>query len=54
MEDFEQWLNDLDLQTLTDELKSEILERVQVVHEDGYGDGYREAVNNMYVALESM
>ena len=32
MEDFEQWLNDLDLQTLTDELKEEILERVYMLY----------------------
>lgn len=54
MEDFEQWLNDLDLQTLTDELKSEILERVQVVYEDAYGEGYHEAKHNMFNALEDM
>jgi hypothetical protein len=34
MEDFEQWLNDLDLQTLTDELKEEILERVYMLYND--------------------
>ena len=34
MEDFEQWLNDLDLQTLTDELKEEILERVYMLYDN--------------------
>jgi hypothetical protein len=34
MEDFEQWLNDLDLQTLTDELKEEILEKVYMLYND--------------------
>ena len=34
MENFERWLNDLDLQTLTDELKEEILERVYMLYND--------------------
>jgi hypothetical protein len=54
MEDFERWLNDLDLQTLTDELKEEIIERVQIVHEDAYGEGFGDAKGNMLDYLDSI
>ena len=54
MEDFIDWLNDLDTQTLTDELKKEILERVQDVQQDAYGEGYSEAKDNMFNYLEGM
>jgi len=43
MEDFENWLEELDIQTLTDELKKEILERVEDACTDAYGEGYSEA-----------
>lgn len=54
MEDFEQWLNDLDLQTLTDELKEDIIEKMQTVHEDAYSEGYRDAKENMLDYLTNM
>ncbi len=44
MEDFEDWLiNELETQTLTDELKREILEKVEILQEESYGLGYAEA-----------
>ena len=54
MENFIDWLDDLDIQTLTDELKKEILERVEVLVQDAYGDGYFEAKDNMLNYLDSM
>jgi hypothetical protein len=55
MEDFERWLIDeLETQTLTDELKDEILERVRVLYEDTYAEGYSEAKDNMLNYLEDM
>lgn len=54
MENFERWLNDLDLQTLTDELKQEIIERVQIVYEDAYGEGFGDARGNMLDYLNSI
>ena len=43
MEDFEDWLGYLETQTLTDELKREILEKVEILYEESYGLGYSEA-----------
>jgi hypothetical protein len=43
MEDFEDWLENLETQTLTDELKNEILERVNELHEDAYMEGKEQA-----------
>jgi hypothetical protein len=44
MEDFERWLIDeLETQTLTDELKNEILEKVSELHEDAYMEGKEQA-----------
>ena len=43
MEDFEDWLEDLETQTLTNELKREILEKVEILYQDAYGLGYGEA-----------
>lgn len=47
MEDFQEWLDSLELQTLTDELKSDILERVKDVYDDGYNEGYGEAKHDV-------
>ena len=42
MEDFERWLIDeLETQTLTDELKDEILERLRELEDDAYEEGRR-------------
>jgi hypothetical protein len=43
MEDFENWLEDLEIQTLTDELKEVILKKVENIQEDSYGEGYGDA-----------
>jgi flagellar biosynthesis/type III secretory pathway protein FliH len=43
MEDFEKWLIDeLEIQTLTDELKNDILIRMQDLYDDAYSEGYTE------------
>ena len=36
MDEFEKWLEDLELQTLTDELKETILRQAWLVYDDGY------------------
>lgn len=43
MVDFENWLEILKNQTLTDELIKEILEKVEDIQEDSYGEGYGDA-----------
>ena len=43
MVDFENWLEVLKNQTLTDELIKEILERVENIQENSYGEGYGDA-----------
>jgi len=46
MEDFERWLIDeLETQTLTDELKNEILERVSELEDNTYEEGRTEGMN---------
>lgn len=40
MDDFETWLEELPTQTLTDELKDEIRERLEVEREKSYNQGY--------------
>lgn len=51
MEDFKEWLEDLEIQTLTGMLKDEILERVNELYEsaqsEGYGEGYSEAKHDI-------
>ena len=54
MEEFINWLNNLELQTLTDELKGEILEKVEMIQEDAYALGINEVRNNMLDYLESL
>jgi hypothetical protein len=53
MEDFENWLEDLETQTLTDELKREILEKVEILQEEYYGLGYAEANHEIIDLLTS-
>ena len=36
MDEFEKWLEGLELQTLTDELKETILRQVWLAYDDGY------------------
>jgi len=40
---FVDWINSLKLQTLTDELKEDILEKLEVVYTDSFNEGYNEA-----------
>lgn len=42
-DDFRFWLENLDTQTLTDELKMEIIEYAEDLIEDAYNEGYSEA-----------
>jgi hypothetical protein len=41
--EFTEWIKDLDLQTLTDELKNEICEVVDSIYLDAKDEGYEEA-----------
>jgi hypothetical protein len=47
MEQLIEWLEDLELQTLTDDLKSEIIEKIieqsEMLHRNSYDKGYIEA-----------
>ena len=52
MEDFEKWLEVLKNKTLTAELKQEILEKVEDIHEDAYGKGYGDAKNEIIYQIK--
>jgi hypothetical protein len=55
MEDFERWLIDeVETQTLTDELKDEILEKVKFALEDAYGEGYHDAKESILNHINNM
>jgi uncharacterized protein (UPF0335 family) len=54
MEDFENWLENLNIQTLTAELKQEILEKVEDIHEDAYGEGYDDAKNEIIYQINKI
>jgi hypothetical protein len=54
MIEFENWLEDLDIQTLTDELKKEILERLEDACKDAYDEGYSEAKDDMLNYLDNI
>jgi hypothetical protein len=47
MEELTKWLENLDIQTLTDDLKSEIIEKVtyqvEILNMNAYDEGYNEA-----------
>ena len=51
MEQLIEWLEDLELQTLTDDLKSEIIEKIieqsEMLHRNSYDKGYIEARNDI-------
>jgi flagellar biosynthesis/type III secretory pathway protein FliH len=42
MEELIEWLESLEIQTLTDELKSDILEKVQDLYDNAYDEAYLE------------
>lgn len=55
--DFKYWLEDLDLQTLTDELKDEIFTRVEMVivteGEEKFNDGLEEGIETAKEAIKN-
>lgn len=57
VEEFKDWLDDLDLQTLTDELKETILEKVTDVsiksQEDGWYEGFDEAKEKLQAFIDN-
>lgn len=46
MEDFNEWLEGLETQTLTDELKDSILDYVRAILHDEYLRGYQKAADD--------
>lgn len=53
MNDFIEWLEDLGTQTLTDELKEDIIDYVSSVSESSYIDGYRKASEDAIEYIKS-
>ncbi len=55
--DFKHWLEDLDLQTLTEELKEEIFTQVEIVvlneGEDKFNDGIEEGIETAKEAIKN-
>jgi hypothetical protein len=53
MESFEAWLEELPIQTLTYELKDEILQRLTIKIEESYGQGYSDAKEDILNLIEN-
>jgi hypothetical protein len=53
MDDFETWLEDLPTQILTDELKNEIRERLEIEREESYNLGYNDAKEEILSFIEN-
>ena len=57
IEDFEDWLKDLDIQTLTQELKDEILTSVEILvlnsGEDRFNEGLEEGIETAKEAIKN-
>ena len=57
IDDFKYWLKDLDLQTLTDELKDEIFTRVEMVvlneGEGKFNEGLEEGIETAKEAIKN-
>lgn len=57
IDDFKYWLRDLDLQTLTDELKDEIFTRVEIVvlneGEKKFKEGLEEGIETAKEAIKN-
>lgn len=53
MDDFRFWLESLDTQTLTDELKQEILEYAEGLFEDEFAKGYSAALKEVVYHIET-
>lgn len=47
LDSFIDWIRELDIQTLTDELKDEIIEKVEELTDEYKAEGYSEAVDTM-------
>lgn len=47
MEKLLEWLENLDVQTLTDELKKDIIEQIEIVVDEAYEDGYNKAKDDI-------
>ena len=53
-DDFSFWLENLDTQTLTDELKQEILEFAENLIEAAYDEGYQQAKEEILEKISSL
>lgn len=58
VEDFAYWLEDLEVQTLTDELKGDIIDKVrdimEEIYESGVVDGRQLAITDIQNAIDNM
>lgn len=54
MENFTQWLEDLETQTLTDELKESIISYVQGLLNDEYLRGYKKAAHDALEVVSNL
>jgi hypothetical protein len=58
VEDFAYWLEDLEVQTLTDELKGDIIDKVrdimEEIYESGVVDGRQLAITDIQNAIENL
>ena len=54
LDNFIDWIRELNIQTLTDELKEEIIEKVEELADECKAEGYSEAVDTMNDFLHSM
>ena len=53
-DDFSFWLEHLDTQTLTDELKREIIEYADTLFQDHYDEGYQQAKEDILDKISSL
>ena len=53
-DDFRFWLENLDTQTLTDELKQEIIEYAEDLIEAAYDEGYQQAKEDALEKISSL
>ena len=53
IDEFNEWIEGLDLQTLTDELKEEIMTRVEELCDEARSEGYYQAKDHMILFIEN-
>jgi hypothetical protein len=53
IDEFNEWIEGLDLQTLTDELKEEIITKVEELYDDARSEGYYQAKDHMILFIEN-